>query len=446
MIRVFFRLTICLGFVFLLVINSLGSISDLLLQKHKRQIIGLRSLDISTLKEALVAEKRRLNLAASLAPWSAQPQEEKLAFSIYLAEIGIDMNLNWEEIDNVFLAATHRVPTKAEVYIDIVKLYQLAPQLFENTAKYNWAAMLTMAERLNPTNAYIHHIWGNLIYKKLPSTAPPLQDNVADICRHFGRWLTLQGPRLNWDLVNDAFGKCFGLTHNIELLAPLLNENSGLLRLWGYHLCSFKNRELREAVTNIEQRLSAKMNAAEACLALAQGLSSGCIAESARMIQNWIKRYPKFSNGWTWLIENLGNGTIVIEKDQLAELTQLALSHGTLNDKQIAGLSSLLCKRGMYALARPTLEVGLESTGRHDKVWEALVSCLVDSGQNGAATELLETALKRHPNMAWAWLALGRLQLDNGQFLSGEQSMNRVLKLEPGNSQAIYYLKKRGIY
>lgn len=448
MVGKIWKITLGVGLSFLVVINSLGAASVLLLQKHQNDFQELiNSTDADKRKEAIETAKRRLNLASLLAPWSPQPGEAKLSFTIYLAKLGIDLDPNLEEVIDTFIQTAKRAPTREKAYTEIVNLYLLKPQLFNNWPNYSWTTMLKVAEGFNPTLAYIQQLWGILLHKALSETEHPSQELIGSLCLHYGKYINLEGNRISLDMVNNIYGICFGLTRDIELLAPLMPIKPELWRLWGEYLCSGNRTTWIEVRPFIERRIFQGEQAPFACTELAEGLRISCTQEALGLVQTCIMRYPEYTPGWNWLIYNIEKNGAVIDKSTLSDLIQFALRRATLNENQIAALSLVLCKRKMYDLAAQVIETGtVNILGRKEKILEALARCLIDKGQNKAAIEMLEKSLTKYPHMVWAWIALGRLQMDDGQILKGEQSMNRALKLDPGNSQAIQYLKKQGIY
>jgi tetratricopeptide (TPR) repeat protein len=439
------KLFISLALAGLLVLVGLGAVSDVVLQRHRGQLAQLGALGSDERDEAISKVKDNLELAAGLAPWSPHPQQAKLSLASHLAELGIDNAPNWDDLQKAFLAAARNAPTWAEAYIGVAKIYLVDRQIFESAPNL-WADMLATAERLSPTMSYVQHLWGNLLFKALPGKEPPSGDNVADICRHFGRGLALQGEIVNWPLINDAYSICFGLTRNLDMLKLLMPANPGLWRLWGEHLCGGSNQVWRNLRPRIEQWLFADRRAPMSCLAFARGLSQDCMAEAVDLMMTCLRRYPQFSEGWTWLVQNLERADAALPENQLAELTQLGLSQGALNAKHITALSKALCNRGMFSLASQALEAGLGLPGRNDEVMEQVANCLAECGQAQAAMEMLGGIVARRPNAAWAWLTLGRLQMDAGQVLNGEESLSRALKLDPNNRKAIEYLKRGGVY
>lgn len=445
MARLIWRVLLSLVLAGLAVVVGLGAASDLLLQRHQGQVGKFNSVALDEREAALAVINRSLALATDLAPWDPRPYQAKLNLAGFLTEQGVESSPSPSELRDIFLETARRAPTWPEPYLGLARMCYYDQQTLEVMGDL-WPKLLAGAERLNPTMAYIQHLWGNLLFKTLPVNAPPPRDKVAEICAHFGRGLTLQGDNYNWPLINDAFSICFGLTRDMDLLKPVLPVTPGIWQQWGTYLGSGPAFTWRRVRPQLEALVLSGDRSTSACLALARGLGQNCMEDAVELMMTCLRRHPDFAGGWAWLLQNVGQTGARLDNELLSELVKLALNQPILNAKQVATLAKILCERSMFDQASMVLEGGLDQPGRHDEILDQLADCLESTGQAKAAIDLLERVLGRRPNAAWAWLSLGRLQLKNGEVLAGEESLSRALKIDPQNQGAIEALKRAGVY
>lgn len=432
-------------------LSSLGAaISDIYLHKLREMLADVQGgkLIIDSNKK-LNKIANRVHDIARIFQYSDAILKLETQFLIEIKHLGYEYKSSEiSAIDN-FNRILGSAPTSDSSYLEYAS-YLYHQRGRESRLRDTCLQLYNSSIRLNNMNAYNHFALANCLYSNIEETEIPDKGIINKVCEEYGLALMLsrqfgRGEVYN-TISNIAYANCLGVTHRYELLRKLnpwqspewvslakaLIENGG--KEWE------ANKELFiDDLARDDFQLGCYWDVANYLGSL------GRLRDGVQVLQGYVGRYSRDSQGWKSLIKFMENYRGHFSAIEFMNAFSDAQKLSSPGPKEWILMGRAACKIGAFNSTSIFFRSVLERWPKDLEAWLSLGQCFVSSNRLETAKEIYLEALLLDPKAADAWSGLAEIYSCLMQYTLAVDSAYKALRYDPGNMRALKILNSQGM-